>query len=50
MVWGRVIDDEEIFQRQLAATPADEVELVGVAEVLRAMSKTDLAALRERVL
>lgn len=50
MVWGRVLNDSEIFRRQIAATPAAQVEATPVLRVLAAMSKAELAALRERIL
>ena len=49
VVWGRVISDSEIFRRQVSATPADQVEPIPVLRVLAAMSKTELAALKDRM-
>jgi hypothetical protein len=49
-IWGRVISDEEIFRRQVAGTPADVVELIPVLRALAAMTKQELAALKDRIL
>lgn len=48
-VWGKVIHDPVIWQRQVAATPADQVEAIPVLRVLAAMSKAELAALKDRM-
>jgi hypothetical protein len=49
-IWGRVISDTEIFRRQVAGTPADQVEVIPVLRVLAAMTKQELAALKDRIL
>jgi hypothetical protein len=49
-VWGRVISDAEVWRGQVAGTPADQVEAIPVLRVLAAMTKQELAALKDRIL